>query len=153
VTEPALSEHDPDERPVRTRRTTELALVPAEPAQLIPEPPSGAVLQPPPPVDPSRRRSFVGQLWAELALVGRMYTDPRYRVSRTAQFAVPAIFVLFAANYLLFNVWFPVVPFVTPIAERLGCVVLAITLYKVMTRELGRYREVLDYLARFGTHG
>jgi len=151
MSEPA-SDHDPDDRPTRKRRTTELALVPVNPPQMIPEPPSGVVLQPPTPADPAQRRSSLGQLWGELALVGRMYTDPRYRVSRTAQFAVPIMIIMFGANYFFFNSWLPVIPFLTPVAERLACVVLAIALYKVITRELGRYREVLEYLSRFGTH-
>jgi hypothetical protein len=154
MSDPAFSDHDSDhdEWPVRKRRTTELAIVPANPPQMIPEPPSGAVLHPPASADLSQGRSVLAQIWSEIALIGRMYTDPRYRVSRTAQFAVPMIVILFAVNYFLFNAWFPVVPFLTPIAERLGCVILAVTLYKIMARELARYREVLDYLARFGSH-
>lgn len=138
----------PDERPNRKRRSAELALVPVNPA-VVPEPPSGAVLHPPAPPDPARRSWFLGQLWAELVLVVRMYFDPQYRISRTAQFAVPAVFFLFALNYFLFAVWF-VVPVLSPVAERLLDVLLGIALYKVITRELGRYRDVLDYLSRFG---
>ena len=151
MSEPA-SDHDSDDRPARKRRTTELALVTENPPLLLPEPPSGAVLQPPTPDDPHHRGTFLWQLWTEFTLAGRMYFDPRYRISRMAQLAVPSIFVLFALNYFLFNAWFPVIPVITPIGERLVCVILAVVLYKVMTRELGRYREVLEYLSRFGTH-
>ncbi len=141
-----------DDRSPRQRRGTELALVHANPPESFPEPPQGAVLHPPPAHDPSRARTFLGQLWSEFALVGRMYFDPRYRISRTAQFAVPGIGLLLVLNYFLFNAWFPVIPVLTPITERIGCIVLGIALYKVIVRELGRYREVLDYLARFGIH-
>ena len=151
MSEPA-SDHDPDDRPARKRRTTELALVTENPPLLLPEPPSGAVLRPPTPDDPQHRGTFLGQIWAEIVLVSRMYFDPRYRISRTAQFVVPGICLLFALNYFLFNAWFPVIPVITPIGERLVCVILAVVLYKVMTRELQRYRDVLDYLSRFGTH-
>ena len=77
-----------------------------------------------------------------------MYFDARYRVSRTAQLLVPAILVTFVLNYFLFGLWFEV-PLLSPVLERLLDVVLGVTLYKLITRELSRYREVLDYLARY----
>ncbi|MBY0515193.1 MAG: hypothetical protein K2P78_14965, partial [Gemmataceae bacterium] len=101
------------------------------------------------PADPARRQWFVAQLWAEVVLVLRMYVDPRYRISRTAQLVVPGLLLLFVANYFFFAVWLTV-PVVSPVAERLFDVALAILLYKVLVRELNRYREVLDYLSRYG---
>src|SRR5262249_46867680 len=145
---------DSDERPTRSRtgrRSPDLSLVPDSP--VAPEPPSGAVLHPPARTEPARRGFFLTQLWTEFLLVLRMYFDHRYRISRTAQIAVPGIFVLFCVNYFLFNYWFPVVPVFTPVVERLICVVLGITLYKMLARELSRYREVLDYLPRYGGGG
>ncbi|MDB5309715.1 MAG: hypothetical protein JWO38_3917 [Gemmataceae bacterium] len=130
---------------------TALALVAPSPGPTMstPLPPSGAVLHPPVFADPSHRAWFLSQLWSELRLTVRMYFDPRYRISRTAQFLLPAILGLFALNYFLFAVWFAV-PVVSPVLERVGCVLLGVFLYKAMTRELTRYREVLDYLARYG---
>ena len=120
--------------------------VPPTPA---PEPPSGAVLHPPAPADPAGRRWFLAQLWSELRLATRMYFDPHYRISRTAQLLLPTILALFVVNYFLFGVWFAI-PVVSPILERVVCVLLGMFAYKVLARELTRYREVLDYLARYG---
>jgi hypothetical protein len=77
-----------------------------------------------------------------------MYFDPRYRVSRTAQIAFPLFGALLALNYFLFSVWFSVA-IVSPVAERLLDIVLAALAYRVLLRELDRYRTVLDYLARY----
>jgi hypothetical protein len=115
----------------------------------IPQPPSGAVLQPPTPSASAGRRWFLAQLLSEFRLTARMYFDPRYRVSRTAQLLMPTVLGLFALNYFTFSIWFDI-PVVSPVLERLVCVLLGIFLYKIMTRELSRYREVLDYLARYG---
>ena len=110
--------------------------------------PEGAVLHPPPPVVRGPRSWFVLQLWAEVRLAGRMYFDPRYRISRTAQFLLPAILGLFFLNYFLFGVWFAI-PVVSPIAERIVCALLGVCAYRVVARELTRYRDVLEYLAKY----
>ena len=77
-----------------------------------------------------------------------MYFDPRYRVSRTAQLAFPLFAVLLVFNYFFFSVWFSITV-VSPVAERLLDVVLACSAYRVLVRELDRYRAVLDYLAKY----
>lgn len=113
------------------------------------QPPSGAVIRPPAPPDPDSRGWFLPQLVSELRLTCKMYFDPRYRISRTAQVLMPFTVLLFVMNYFLFAVWLPI-PLIGPILERLVGVLLAIFFYKVMIRELRRYREVLDYLSRYG---
>lgn len=130
----------------------EAEYIPADAAPLAappPEPaPSGAVLRPPVvPPDPAKRTWFLVQFGAELRLMAKMYFDPRYRVSRTAQFAVPAVIGLFALNYFLFAVWFSIAV-ISPILERVVGVLLGVFLYKVLTREIARYREVLEYMAK-----
>jgi len=115
---------------------------PAEP------PPVGAVLHPPPPVGAGKRKWFLVQVWTEFRLAVRMYFDPRYRISRTAQFLLPAILGLFGLNYFFFDIWCAI-PIVSPIAERLVCVMLGICFYRLVVWELTRYREVLDYLAKY----
>src|SRR4051794_3156272 len=56
----------------------------------IPPPPKGAVLHPPEaPIDPGRRAWFFAQLLSEFRLIFQMYFDPRYRISRVTQFALP----------------------------------------------------------------
>lgn len=127
--------------------------LPAPPADVAPAvtvpPPSGAVLSPPETPDPARRRWLLTQLWDELRLIVRMYFDSRYRVSRTAQFALPAILVLFALNYFLFSMTLSI-PVVSPVLERVLCVLLGVLFYRILTREITRYRAVLDYLAQSG---
>lgn len=132
--------------PTRARRSTALALLSADPA---PPPPDGAVLHPPEVPAPASSKWFFAQILDEARLAARMYFDSRYRVSRTFQFLVPAVVGLFALNYFVFAVWFAF-PVVSPVLERIGCVALGVLLYKLLTRELARYRDVLDYLARYG---
>jgi hypothetical protein len=127
-----------------------LVLAPAGPHLLAPPPPQGAVLRPPsPPADPAQRKWLLAQLAAEFRMALRMYFDPRYRISRTAQFALPGILALLVFDYFFFSVWVSI-PFLSPVAERLLAVLLAVFAYKLLTRELARYREVLDYLAKYG---
>ncbi len=118
--------------------------------RLLPPPPVGTILTPPDPQDATRRGWFLAQLWAEVRLAMQMYFDPRYRISRTVQVAFPLVVVLLALNYFLFSVWF-LIPVVSPIAERLLDALLVVLAYRVLTRELDRYRAVLDYLARFAS--
>jgi hypothetical protein len=117
----------------------------------VPPPPDGAVLEPPPPAnvpDPARRRWFLTQLWSEIRLAFAMYFDPRYRISRTTQFAIPGIGLLLIFNYFFFSVWVSVA-FLSPVIERLLGVLLGILGYMLLTREIARYRDVLAYLAKY----
>jgi hypothetical protein len=118
--------------------------------RLLPTPPDGTILTPPEPQDAPRRTWFLIELWLEIRLAVKMYFDPRYRVSRTAQIAFPLFAVLLALNYFLFSVWFSIAV-VSPIVERVLDVILAVLAYRILTRELDRYRAVLDYLARYTT--
>jgi hypothetical protein len=116
--------------------------------RLLPPPPDGTILAPPEPLEQPRRTWFFAHLWAEVRLAAQMYFDPRYRVSRTAQIAFPLFTVLLGLNYFLFSVWFSIAV-VSPITERLLDVALTVLAYRVLVRELDRYRAVLDYLARY----
>lgn len=119
--------------------------------QLAPPPPQGAVLHPPVAAgtDPVYRRWFFTQFWAEVQLAFRMYFDPHYRLSRTTQFAVPGIVLLLVFNYFFFSVWVSII-FVSPVVERVLAVLLGVLGYKLIVRELARYRDVLEYMARYG---
>lgn len=121
-----------------------------------PLPPNGAVLHPPDDAtsDPTQRTWLAIQIWAELKLLVHMYFDPRYRISRTTQFAIPGIALLLVFNYFFFAVWFsvPVLSLLSPILERVLDVLFCVIGYKLLMRELGRYRDVLNYLARYGSH-
>lgn len=91
---------------------------------------------------------FVAGIFSEVKTIARMYFDPRYRVSRVGQFGVPAVLALFVLNYFFFayTCALPVVPL---IGERIVCVILSLALYKVLVREVARYRQVLAYLAQY----
>lgn len=84
----------------------------------------------------------------EFPLMFRMYFDSRYRLSRLGQFGVPLLLGLAVLNYLTFTIAWPV-PVFAPIMERIGLVVIAVALYKVLAREAARYADVLEYLARY----
>ena len=116
--------------------------------RLLPPPPDGTILAPPEPQEPVRRGWFFGQLWADIRLAAQMYFDPRYRVSRTAQVAFPLFAALVVFNYFFFSVWFSIT-IVSPVAERLLDVILVVLAYRVLVRELDRYRAVLDYLSKY----
>ena len=141
-----------EEYPLANSGSLMLSSPPNDPTTIpFVKPPSGAVLHPPTTAETEPRTWFLFQLAREFQLIARMYFDPRYRISRTAQFAVPAVLSLFVFNYFLFSIWFSL-PIASPIAERVGCVFLSVFFYKLMIRELARYRAVLDYLATYGHH-
>lgn len=118
-----------------------------------PPPPKGAVLHPPETViDPTHRTWFLAQLFAEFRLMVHMYFDPRYRISRTTQFALPGLALVIVLNYILFATWFNIPllgPLLGPIAERVLDLLLCVLGYKLLIRELQRYRDVLSYLSRY----
>jgi hypothetical protein len=125
-------------------------LVLATSREAAPPPPKGAVLEPPaPPADSTSRKWFLPNLLAELRLIATMYFDPRYRISRMTQFALPGMLLLLIFNYCFFSLWVSIT-FVSPFLERLLAVIIGILIYTLLMREVARYREVLAYLARYG---
>jgi hypothetical protein len=169
--ETAIAEHPPEDEAKLTdrvlKRLTELAaersaggdrVVVLDSANerramipVAPEPPAGAVLEPTPtiPASAAKRGWFFAQVWSEFRLVFQMYFDPRYRISRTTQFVIPAILLLLVLNYFLFSVWMSV-PVLSPLVERVVVLFFGIVAWMVLARETARYREVLDYLAKYG---
>ena len=105
--------------------------------------PPGVVPQP---AETGFRALLLTQVVGEFRLMAMMYFDPRYRLSRVAQFGVPIVLALMVLNYFFLG-GIPVVGFVI---ERLVLVVLAVVLYRILAREVVRYRQVLDYLAQYG---
>jgi hypothetical protein len=127
---------------------TDRVLVLASKPDDLPPPPKGTVLHPPEMAsDPTHRTWFLTELLAEVRLALHMYFDPRYRISRTTQFALPGIAILFVINYF-FYAWISI-PFLSPVVERAIDILLCVVGYKLIIRELGRYRDVLNYLARY----
>ncbi len=102
-----------------------------------------------PPAEQSIWFWLTHNVWGELRLMAKMYLDPRYRLSRVTQLGVPCFLGLFVLNYFLFN-YTCIVPIAQQFAERLVCGLLAVGLYKLLSREVGRYRQVLNYLSQYG---
>jgi hypothetical protein len=104
--------------------------------------PGAAVLEPP---APARRPWLLTETLRDFGTTIRMYLDPRYRVRRSTQIMVPVLFCLFALNCFFFREVF-LVPVLRSVLEKIGDIILAILLYKVVTREIVRYRQVLAQL-------
>ena len=87
----------------------------------------------------------------ELRLMLGMYFDPRYRLSRPGQLGIPGVLGLMMLNYLFFNwvIAVPLLPIIGVLCERLVLVVLAVVLYKLLSRDAARYEAVLRYLTQF----
>lgn len=103
------------------------------------------------PADGEPPRRWYLSIFRELKLIARMYLDPRYRLSRVAQFGVPLALILMVTNYFVFYYFcFGGIPILSPVAERLGNLILAVVGYSILRKETVRYQAVLDYLARTG---
>ncbi|HEX3152416.1 MAG TPA: hypothetical protein VHR66_30360 [Gemmataceae bacterium] len=94
-------------------------------------------------VNALRRPWLLVDLMRDFGSTVRMYMDPRYRVRRSTQLMVPLILLLFGANYVLFNHTLLDIPIFKHILERVFEIVLAILLYKVVMREVVRYRQMV----------
>jgi len=98
-------------------------------------------------VNAVRRPWLLTELFREVGTAVRMYTHPRYRVRRSTQIMVPVILVLFGLNYLVFNYTLLDIPVFRHIFESVVEIVLAVLLYKVVSRELVRFRQTEAHLA------
>ena len=98
-------------------------------------------------VNALRRPWLLFDLLREIGATVRMYMDPRYRVRRATQLMVPVILGLLVANYFLFNVLVVQIPVVSPVLERAIGILLAVLLYKVLIREVARYRQTIAQFA------
>ena len=87
----------------------------------------------------------------ELRLMLGMYFDPRYRLSRPGQLGIPAVVGLMLVNWFCLSwlIQIPLLPFLLPALERVALVVLAVVLYKLLSREAARYEAVLAYLNQY----
>jgi hypothetical protein len=91
----------------------------------------------------ARRPWLLVDLLREIGTAVKMYMDPRYRVRRSTQLMVPLILGMMVADYLLFRGLFLEIPVVTPVLEHLFGALLGVLLYKVLSHEVARYRQVL----------
>lgn len=71
----------------------------------------------------------------------RMCVDPRYQVRGSTKLLVPAILMLFGLSYLAFHHTFLDIPVFRHLAQGVIDLILAILLYKVLSREVARYRH------------
>lgn len=94
-----------------------------------------------------RRPWLLVDLLREVGAAVKMYMDPRYRVRRSTQLMVPLLLGLVVANYFFFNLLLLHIPVVTEVVERLILAVLVVLLYKVIGREVARYRQTVAQLA------
>ncbi|HKA07038.1 MAG TPA: hypothetical protein VKD71_07250 [Gemmataceae bacterium] len=94
-----------------------------------------------------RRPWLLTEFFREVGTALRMYMHPRYQVRRSTQIMVPLILVLFGLNYLVFNYTLLDVPVLRQILERVVDIILAVLLYKVVSREVVRFRQTEVYLA------
>lgn len=101
---------------------------------------------------PKRRRWIDWPVVREARLVSRMYVDPRYSPTRLAQVGVPVLLGLLMLNYLFWQNLFNVI-FISAVLERIGVMVVAVILYRILAAEMKRYAAVLDYLERSGRTG
>jgi hypothetical protein len=100
---------------------------------------------------PARRPWLLMELVRDFGTTVRMYLDPRYRVRRSTQLLVPLIIGLFALNCFFFSAVFTV-SILSPIMEKLVDVILAVLLYKALSREIVRYRQVIAQLLAWQEH-
>jgi hypothetical protein len=98
-------------------------------------------------VNALRRPWLLFDLLRDVGATVRMYMDPRYRVRRGTQLMVPFILLLFGMNYVLFNHTILDIPVFRHVFERLVEIVLGVLLYKVLMREVARYRQTIANFA------
>jgi hypothetical protein len=100
-------------------------------------------------VNALRRPWLVTELLGEIGTMVRMYLHPRYRVRRATQMTVLLLLGLVLANHLLLGFVFHM-PVASDILQCLIDLVLAVLLYKALSREVGRFRLVLAQLSTPG---
>jgi hypothetical protein len=84
----------------------------------------------------------------ELIMVFRLYFDKRYSPTRAAQLGVPALLIVVVAAGFFFNL--NPTPFLTQLVEYPVVMVAAVFLFRILSAEVARYAQVLEYLAKTG---
>gem|GEM_PF-2429401 len=102
----------------------------------------------PPSAKRTHERWMVWDILDEIRTTARLYFDPTYRMSRSARVLIPGILGLFVLNYLIFAFVFPF-PIVGPILTKIIDVFLVIVMYRVISREVVRYREAMAGIAEW----
>lgn len=105
---------------------------------------------PTPQAEQMARGWVLPEFFRDISTTVRMYFDSRYRLRRATQLFIPAILVLFFLNYWIIGS----IPILGVFLVKFGDILLAILLYKILYREMVRYREVIaqfstvDYIPR-----
>ncbi len=99
--------------------------------------------------DPLPKTAEVAKSWLlldffrDIRTTFSMYLDARYRLRRATQLFVPMIIGLFFLNHLFFSNMLSF-GLITAIPEKMLDILLSVLLYKILYREMVRYREVID---------
>jgi hypothetical protein len=88
------------------------------------------------------KRWLLPDLIRDISTTIKMYFDSRYRLRRATQLFVPVVLMLFVFNHFFWAA-FSAIPLIPLIFEKIVDIVLAVLLYKVLYREMVRYREVI----------
>jgi hypothetical protein len=90
------------------------------------------------PPDPDRPTWLLFDLWAEVRTFGKMLFDHRYPFSYSGRFGPICI------AFVYVFCWFFVsgMPIIGGVVERIIDIILAVLLYKIMSREVRRYRTM-----------
>lgn len=94
-------------------------------------------------------RSTEGVVTA-VSLLAAMPRDRRYRISGWCRLGLPALIAAVVLNYLIWN-YLLIIPIFATIMERVLLMGIGIGGYVLLKHELDRYRNVLDYIAVYGS--
>jgi len=106
---------------------------------------------PAPETAPLRGPWLLMELLRDFSTTFRMYFDPRYRVRRATQMLVPLIIGLLVLNVVFFNHILDI-PIISAALSKMVDIVLAILLYKVLSREIARYRLAIHQFNSWQGH-
>lgn len=118
---------------------------PEPPPAPVPVTVSMAGMAPVPLAIPTPKAELMARGWVlpeffrDLLTILKMYVDPRYRLRRATQVFIPVMLLLFVMNYWVVGS----IPLLGKIFVEIGTILLSILLYKVLYREMVRYREVV----------
>jgi hypothetical protein len=122
-------------------------------------PPADAAAASPPPVTSKPSSWVITEVFREIRTLFAMFFDPRYHVSWSAMLALMLVAYVLVSHWL-WTLWafVPIVgvlsgpmawPFVGPLLDKTLGLIIALFAYKILSREMVRYREAL---ARQSSH-
>jgi len=99
-----------------------------------------------PPQDAARPGWLLVELYRELRTMLRMFTDYRYRMSWSGKVVIPAALAIAFVSWFLFSgrLWV-----LGDVVDKSVDLVLVILVYKALSREVQRYRDLLARVYRY----